>query len=80
MKDHKMMMLLKLLLLVIQKDLYVCTSQRWFQPQITQDSTLSVEYSLVPSVLVIKLEFKVVNTYQEVNTISIKKVFKEPSS
>jgi len=71
------MKLVKLSLLVILTDHYVCLSLRWFQPQITLDSMLSVEYSPVPLLLVIKSESKVVNTNLEVNMICIENQSKE---
>jgi len=77
MKDHWPMKLVKLSLLVILTDHYVCLSLRWFQPQITLDSMLSVEYSPVPLLLVIKSESKVVNTNLEVNMICIENQSKE---
>lgn len=80
MKDQLLMKLVKLSLHVILTDHYVCSFLRWFQPQITLDSMLSVEYSLVPLLLVIKSESKVRNTNLETNMICIKNQSKELSS
>jgi len=77
MKDLKLIKLLHLLPIVIQKVFYVCLFLKCSQLEIIQDSEPLVEFSLVPLLLVKKSESKVVNMKLEKNMIVIPKLSKE---
>ncbi|CAK73936.1 unnamed protein product (macronuclear) [Paramecium tetraurelia] len=63
-----------------QRDHQLCTSPRWFQPPIEEDSLLSVEFSLVPLLLDKRSELWEPTTKQERRKICLKKLSKEQFS